>query len=139
MRKTKAVDIDKSTYVVRELTPNEIDALFDATKGRARTTVDDILDIHLLDTVLLGGMLGVDAARCGEIIGGHTPSEYLPIIEAAKELNPDFFALARRRLEFATGQMAALGELLRTMDAGGSENASPSSLPTATTPPATTA
>lgn len=136
MRRTKAVDIDKTTYVVRELTPNEIDALFDAAKVSSRSLVDEILDIHLLDTVLLGGMLGVDAGRCGEIIGGLTQSEYLPIIEAAKELNPDFFEYARRLVERAgrVEDVVAIKEMLGKI----SENALPSSLPVATTTPATT-
>lgn len=136
MRKTKAIDTDKTTYVVRELTPNEIDALFDQAKGKEPSIVDEILDIHLLDTVLLGGMLGVDPARCGEIIGGLTQSEYLPIIEAAKELNPDFFALARRLVERA-GRVEGLAEI-KEMLAKLSESASPSLLPLGTLTPTTT-
>lgn len=104
MRKTKAVEVNGATYVVRELTPSEIDALFDQSRQKEQSTVDGILDVHCLDTCLLGAMLGVDPPRCEEIIGGLTTSEYMPIIDTAKDLNPDFFAMARRRLEYA-GQL----------------------------------
>ena len=134
MRKTKAVTVNEKTYVARELTPLEIDGLFDVTSQRDRTTVDDILDVHHLDAVLLGAMLDVPPERCTEIIGGLTTSEYMPIIEAAKEMNPDFFVMARRRVELA-GQLDAISRML----ASASEKALPSSLPTDTSTPGTTA
>lgn len=134
MRKTKAVEVNRATYVVRELTPIEIDALFDQSRQKEQSTIDGILDVHCLDTILLGAMLGVDPPRCGEIIGGLTTSEYMPIIEAAKELNPDFFAMARRRLEYA-GQLAEANKIIANLCG----NVLPSSLPTDTPTPPTTA
>lgn len=90
MRKTTAIPINGKTIVVRELTPREIDALFDQCRQRTRTTVDDILDVHHLDTVLLGAMLGLAPERCEALVGELTTSEYMPLVEAAKTLNPDF-------------------------------------------------
>lgn len=134
MRKTKAVEVNVATYVVRELTPSEIDALFDQSRQKEQSTIDGILDVHCLDTCLLGAMLGVDPPRCAEIIGGYTTSEYMPIIETAKELNPDFFVMARRRLEYA-GQIAEANKILANLCG----NALPSSLPMDTPTPPTTA
>lgn len=134
MRQTKAVEVNGTTYVVRELTPKEIDALFDQSRQKEQATVDGILDVHCLDTCLLGAMLGIDPPRCEEIIGGLTTSEYLPIIETAKELNPDFFAMARRRLEYA-GQLDAANKILANLCG----NVLHSSLPTDTPTPPTTA
>jgi len=139
MRKTKAITTGDSTYVVRELTPNEIDGLFDQSTSRRRTTVDDILDVHHLDCVLLGSMLGVDPERCAEIFGNLTSSESAPLIAAAKELNPDFFAMARRRIELV-GQLAGLERMLaETTHASASGSAFPPSSSTDTQAPPTTA
>lgn len=139
MRKTKAVSVGDKTYVVRELTPLEVDSLFDVSAQKERTTVDGILDVHLLDTVLLGAMLDVPPERCAEIIGQATTSEYMPIIEAAKELNPDFFAMARRRLEYV-GQLGAINEMFANqMRESASASASDGSSSTATTKPGITA
>ncbi len=134
MRKTEAVEVNGSTYVVCELTPREIDQLYDQSRNRDRGLVDDILDVHCLDTVLLGSMLGEPPEAVSEIVGGYTTSEYMPIIEAAKRLNPDFFAMARRRIEYA-GQLANLSGMLDKI----SGNGSPSSSSTGTTTPGTTA
>ncbi|MGD9947521.1 MAG: hypothetical protein AB7U29_03465 [Desulfobulbus sp.] len=123
MRKTKAIDINGTTYMVRELTPLEIDQLFDQSKSRSRTIVDDILDVHCLDTVLLGSMLGVEPPRCSEIIGPLTPSEYMPIIEAAKELNPDFFEMARRWVDRA-GQLGEISKIIGKISESASESLS---------------
>lgn len=130
MRKTTAIPINGETIVVRELTPREIDALFDQCRQRTRTTVDDILDVHHLDTVLLGAMLGLAPERCEALVGELTPSEYMPLVEAAKTLNPDFFAMARRRLEYA-GQLADMGAILANAYASGLQ---PSSSTATTTP-----
>nr|WP_321465162.1 hypothetical protein [uncultured Desulfobulbus sp.] len=139
MRKTKAVIVEGTTYVVRELTALEVDALFDQSIGRQQTTVDGFLDVHGLNTVLLGSMMDVPPERCAEIIGNMMPSEYRQILDAAKELNPDFFEMARRHLEYA-GQIAAINELLANrMHANASGNASASSSSTDTTRPGTTA
>jgi|GEM_PF-3732465 len=119
MRKTEAVEINGATHIVRELTPLEIDQLFDQSRQTRRGVVDDMLDVHHLDTVLLGAMMGQSPGVCGEVIGALTTSEYMPIVEAAKRLNPDFFAMARRRVEYA-GQLANLGEMLGKISANGS-------------------
>jgi hypothetical protein len=133
MRKTKAVTVNEKTYVARELTPLDIDGLCDVALRQKKTIVDDFLDVHFLDAVLLGAMLDVPPEHCAEIIGGLTTSEYMPIIEAAKEMNPDFFVMARRRVELA-GQLDAISRML----ASASEKASPSSLTTDTSTPGTT-
>lgn len=130
MRKTKAVAVDGQTYLVRELTPFEIDGLFDATADRTRSIVDGILDVHHLDCVLLGAMLDVSPERCAEVVGNLTASGYMPIIEAAKELNPDFFAMARRRLEYA-GQLDVINQMLASVSGMESDG---SSSPATTTP-----
>lgn len=139
MRKTKAVTVEGTTYVVRELTAMEVDALFDQSIDRQQSTVDGFLDVHGLNTVLLGSMMDTTPDRCAEIIGSMMPSEYRPILDTAKELNPDFFEMARRRLEYA-GHMGAINEMLaHQMRASASANASASSSLTDTSRPGTTA
>jgi len=139
MRKTKAVTVEGTTYLVRELTAIEVDALFDQSIDRQQSTVNGFLDVHGLNTVLLGSMMDVTPDRCAEIIGNMMPSEYRQIIDTAKELNPDFFEYARRRIEYA-GQMAAINALLANqMRASASENASESSSLTDTSRLGTTA
>lgn len=123
-----------TTYVVRELTPFEIDRLCDRSVPQRASMVDAMLDVHLLDTSLLGAMLDLEPQEVERVIGERTPSEYAPIIEAAREINPDFFAMARRRLELA-GQMDAINRML----AIASESALPASSPSGTTTPPTTA
>jgi len=123
-----------TTYVVRELTPFEIDRLCDRSVPQRASMVDAMLDVHLLDTSLLGAMLDLEPQEVERVIGERTPSEYGPIIEAAREINPDFFAMARRRIELA-GQMDAINRML----ALASESASPASSPSGTTTPPTTA
>lgn len=135
MRKTKAIDIDGKVYVVRELTPFEIDKLFDQVNHQGTSSmVDAMLDVHDLDTVLLGAMLDLKAQEVERLIGERVPSEYQPIIAAAREINPDFFEMARRRRILA-GQMDAINKIL----ALASESPSPASLPLDTTMPGTMA
>lgn len=134
MRKTKAVEMGGKTYVVRELTPLEIDRLFDQSREQTSSVVDAMLDVHNLDTVLLGAMLDLEPSEVERLIGERVPSEYQPIIEAAREINPDFFEMARRRHVLA-GQMDAINRML----ALASGSASPASSSTDTTRPGTTA
>ena len=138
MRKTKAVELGGATYVVKELTPLEIDGLFDQSPHRKRTMVDDMLDVHQLDTALLGAMLGVTPERCAEIIGQHPPSQYGVIIDASKEMNPDFFEMARRRVALA-GQIEIVGQLLaaQIQDNCSGKTSDTSSCPGTQTPPTT--
>ncbi len=112
MRKTKSVAYgDEKETVVRELTANEIDRLFDQEGSRPMTTLDNLLDVHDLTTSILAAMCGMDEQQMAEMIGGLTPSGYAPIITAAKELNPDFFAVARN-LKNRAEMMANIGKML---------------------------
>lgn len=134
MRKTKAVECAGKTMVVKELTPREIDALFDESEVATTSIVDAMLDVHHLNLVLLAAMLGMERDSLEAMLLDTVPSEYGKVIDAGKEVNPDFFAMARQRAKLA-GQIEAMDRMLALV----SENASASSSSTATSTPGITA
>lgn len=134
MRKTKAVECAGKTMVVKELTPREIDALFDESEVATASIVDAMLDVHHLNLVLLAAMLGMKKDLLEAMLLDTVPSEYGKVIDAGKEVNPDFFAMARQRAKLA-GQIEAMDRMLALV----SEGASASSSNMATSMPGTTA
>jgi len=134
MRKTKAVECAGKTMVVKELTPREIDTLFDESEVATASIVDAMLDVHHLNLVLLAAMLGMEKDLLEAMLLDTVPSEYGKVIDAGKEVNPDFFAMARQRAKLA-GQIEAMDRMLALV----SESASVSSSSTATSMPGTTA
>lgn len=131
MRKTKAFTCNGKTRIACELTPREIDALFDAT--RERSLLDDLLDVHDLDTGLLAAMLGMENDELAAELMDLPPSEIQVAVAACKEVNADFFVMARRRRELV-GQMVIMEKML----AAASEKGSAASSSAATTVPPTT-
>lgn len=111
MRKTKAVECNGKTYVARELTPREIDRLFDQSAAGGEAIADAMLDVHDLNLVLLAEMLGMEPSAAAELVLDTTPSAYAPILAAVREVNPDFFAMARQRKNLA-GQLERLERML---------------------------
>jgi len=120
--------------VVKELTPREIDTLFDESEVATASIVDAMLDVHHLNLVLLAAMLGMEKDLLEAMLLDTVPSEYGKVIDAGKEVNPDFFAMARQRAKLA-GQIEAMDRMLALV----SESASVSSSSTATSMPGTTA
>jgi len=123
-RITKAVECAGKTRVVKELTPREIDALFDQSQAGTSSIVDQMLEVHDLNLVLLAAMVGVEPKDLETELLDTPPSEYGKVIDAAKEVNPDFFAMARQRQKLV-GQLEAMERILGL--ASGKESASSSS------------
>ena len=135
MRKTKAVPLTTGQeLIVRELTPREIDTLFDAVQPARATIVDNLLEPHDLDSGLLAAMCGLDREALVGLLLDLAPSAWAPLLDAARELNPDFFAMARA-LQRRAGDLAALEQMLARVSAEPSVSVSS----TATTGPGTTA
>ena len=135
MRKTKAIHLTADQeLIVRELTPREIDGLFDAIQPARATIVDNLLEPHDLDAGLLAAMCGLDRQALTDQLLDLVPSAWAPLIDAARELNPDFFAMARA-LQRRAGDLAALEQMLARVSADASVSASS----TAITGPGTTA
>ena len=135
MRKTRSVMYgDAQEATVRELTVLEIDGLFDLAERRSMTTLDNMLDVHNITAPILAAMCGVDEDGLRGMIGHLPPSGYAPLIQAAREANPDFFAMARN-LKDRAGMLANLGKILDSV----SESASVSASSTVITMPGATA
>jgi len=119
MRKIKTINVDGREIFVKELTVLEIDRLFDdaAKVNSTRSILDDMLDQHDLTGDMLEFLSGVTVAELKEM----TPSTYLPIVQAAKEVNPDFFIM--------TQMLKNRSERLERMFAAGSGGMFPPSLP----------
>ena len=79
-------------------------------------------------------MCGLDRQALTDQLLDLAPSAWAPLIDAARELNPDFFAMARA-LQRRAGDLAALEQMLARVSAEPSASASS----TATTAPGTTA
>lgn len=129
MRTTKAVEMGDTTLVAKELTGREIDRLFDLSQKSGSSIMDALLDVHDLNLVLLSEMLGMEQARLEQLLLDTPPSEYAPVIAAAKEVNPDFFAMARQ-LKRLVGQLDVLDRMLGSDSAKGSAASSNTDTPT---------
>lgn len=123
MRKSKAVECAGKTRVVQELTPAQVDALFDQSATGPGSIVDAFLDVHDLNVILLAAMVQMEPAELERELQETVPSEYGKLIAAAKEINPDFFAMARQRKELA-GQLETLERMLVLASDKGSASSS---------------
>jgi len=87
MRKIKTLKIDDREITVRELTVKQIMGLFDSA-GQGDATTDDLAGI-LKDKLSLVSDLAL------EDVASMAPSELRQVWDAVKEVNTDFFDLAR--------------------------------------------
>lgn len=130
MRLTKAVQFAGTELVVRELTPAEVDALYDLAAKSEASTLDNMLDVHDLNTTILARICALDPDKLAALLVNMTPSAYAPLIASAKEVNPDFFAMARL-IRSRAEMLGAVGKMLDSFSA----TASAGSSSTATPPP----
>ena len=93
MRGAKTIDAAGEEVIVRELTVSHLDYLLSVEDYEA-TMLDRLLEGEMLTGPLLEAASGIKVAVLAEM----TPSELRPLVEAFKEVNPDFFEMARREV-----------------------------------------
>jgi hypothetical protein len=120
--------------IVKELTPREIDALWNESAKGQTSIVDNFLDIHDLNGTILAAMCGMQVKDLEELLLDTTAAKRTLLIEGAKRVNPDFFEVARS-LRKRAGQIETLEKILALSSAN--ESADLSSAATST--PGTTA
>lgn len=100
MRRTKAsgytTEAGRVEVVVRELTGIEIDRLYDQAEQMPMTMFDNLLDLHDITGSMLATICGLQAAQLAEALMPLPPSCWRQLLDDAKEVNPDFFAVARQ-------------------------------------------
>lgn len=103
MRLTREVQIGDRRISVKELTVAEVRRWLQEAEGELRS---DIVDLFLFSDVTVPDLVRLsDLNR--EAMEQMTPSELQQVIDVAKELNPDFFAL-RARLAAAAARLPEL-------------------------------
>ncbi len=104
MRGQKVVDVAGREVTVKELTVTQLDSLLGQEDYEA-TMLDRILEKDMLTGDLLHTATGISV----QDLSGMAPSAMRPLVEAFKEVNPDFFEMARREVSRAQ-EMAKLLE-----------------------------
>jgi len=119
MRNSKIIEIDGKELVVKELTPDDFDSLLQPNEDYQANWLDRILDKDNLS----GSVLAASTGLTEKDLSGMAPSALRPMIEAFKEVNPDFLETARLEKERAEEIQKILGDnsggaaaLLSSMD-----------------------
>lgn len=134
MRKSKAVLYgDGQECIVKELTGFEIDQLFDLAAQTDPTTFDNLLDGHDLTGDILATICSKTRQEMEKQLMSLPVSSWQPLLVAVKEVNPDFFDLARR-LKHRAELIANMGRMLGSSFG----EQSPTLSPVATTTPGDT-
>lgn len=93
---------------VCELTVAQLDALLNQPEDYTATLLDRMLDRHMVT----GGMLSASTGISEGELSAMKPSELTPIVDQFKEVNADFFEMARREVKRAEEMSKALGSNL---------------------------
>jgi hypothetical protein len=94
MRKSTIITWNGREVTVKELTPRELDRIMQQADGPA-SMLDRILDAHYLSAAIIAAATEVPE----EELETSAPSALAPLIEATKEVNPDFLAAISRAVK----------------------------------------
>lgn len=106
MRRTREVKVGEVTATVKELTVAEIRAWLKDLEAADETEEPDLIGLALFEEVSLDDlrkMVSITAEEADNL----APSELRQLIEVAKELNADFFALRGRLLTVGQADLIA--------------------------------
>jgi hypothetical protein len=106
MAMTREVELACGAVTVRELTVGEIRAWLKQVEQREGNDFDPV-GLALFEDVTFEDLQRMSTIAAGDL-DALAPSEVRTLIEAAKELNADFFAMRRRLLQL--GQAVAGSE-----------------------------
>jgi len=107
MRNSKIIEFDGKEITVKELMVSELDALL-GQDDHVPSWLDRILDKDLLTGAVLSKSVGMSVAD----LSAMTPSSLRPLIDACKEVNPDFLETARLEVARAEKMEETLGSSL---------------------------
>lgn len=111
--KSKAVKLgDDFSLVVHELTLKDAQETYDE-KRQGDWLINQMLEVHNLDLSILSRICKVEISLLEEKLLPLTPSAYQPLIEAAKEVNSDFFVMRGQQREFVEAKRQL--EIMKTL------------------------